>query len=57
MAYSISRYWQQYHGNKKIQNVANLVARIQSDRHYRLLIISAIDTDSGLIKHNFTIAQ
>ena len=49
MAYSISRYWQECHGNKTIHNVLNLVARIQSDQHYRLIIISAIDTDPGLV--------
>ena len=42
--------------DKTMQNVANLVARIQSDIHYHRLI-SAIDTGPGLIKHNFTVAQ
>ena len=45
VAYSFYKYWLEYHENKITQNVPNLVARIKSDLHYRLLIMSAIDTD------------
>ena len=42
------------HGHETIQNLPNLVRPIKSDLHYRLLIISAIKTNPGLINLLFT---